>query len=95
MAPHITDSPPGNESISLVSVSRNRLSQLNNDPLEPIAIIGFSLGFPQDAVTSDALWEIMMKKRNTATEFPKERMSIDAIYHPDVNRRGQVSLTIR
>ncbi|KAF2650360.1 putative polyketide synthase [Lophiostoma macrostomum CBS 122681] len=58
--------------------------------VEPIAIVGFSLGFPQDAVNSEALWEIMMKKRNTATDFPPDRFNADSVYHPDTNRRGQV-----
>lgn len=59
--------------------------------MEPIAIVGFSIGFPQDATNAEAFWDIMMKKRSTATAFPKDRMNIDAIYHPDTNRRGQVS----
>jgi acyl transferase domain-containing protein len=58
--------------------------------LEPIAVVGHSLGFPQDAVNSEALWEIMMKKRNTATQFPPERLNANSVYHPDTNRRGQV-----
>lgn len=59
--------------------------------LEPIAVVGFSLGFPQTATCSDAFWKILVEKRNTVTEFPKSRMNIDAMYHPDSNRRGQVS----
>lgn len=70
------------------------LQGTSKDMLEPIAIIGYSLGFPQDVTSSDAFWETMMKKRNTATEFPKERMNINSIYHPDSNRRGQVSYTM-
>jgi hypothetical protein len=60
--------------------------------LEPIAIVGYSMGFPQDAVNSEALWDILMKKRNTATEFPPDRLNANSVYHPDANRRGQVSI---
>ncbi|KAE8137530.1 putative polyketide synthase [Aspergillus pseudotamarii] len=55
-----------------------------------IAVVGLSLGFPQDVTTSDALWELMWNKRNTATKVPSERLNIDSIYHPDRHRRGQV-----
>ena len=61
------------------------------DAIEPIAIVGFSMEFPQDTTSSEALWDIMMKKRSTASEFPKSRMNTDSMYHPDANRRGQVS----
>jgi acyl transferase domain-containing protein len=62
------------------------------DPLQAIAVIGFSMAFPQEATTSDALWELMMKQRSTVTGIPKDRMNIESFYHPDVHRRGQVSL---
>lgn len=67
---------------------------MRSDPIEPIAIVGFSMGFPQDATTSDALWDIMMNKRTTVSEFPKERININSIYHPDTNRRGQVGIGV-
>jgi acyl transferase domain-containing protein len=60
------------------------------DPFEPIAAVGFAIRFPQDATNEDALWKILMEKRNTATVIPKSRMNIDSMYHPDPNRRGQV-----
>ncbi len=62
------------------------------DRIEPIAIVGLSFEFPQDATSLDAFWELLMSKRNTATEFPKDRISLSAMYHPDRNRRGQVSV---
>ncbi|KAK1149446.1 Type I Iterative Polyketide synthase (PKS) [Aspergillus melleus] len=55
-----------------------------------VAVVGLSLGFPQDVTTSDALWQLMWHKRNTATKVPPERLNINAIYHPDRHRRGQV-----
>ncbi len=64
----------------------------NTNPLDAIAVIGFSIRFPQDATCEEALWDIMIQKKNTATTFPVERMAISSIYHPDPNRRGQVSL---
>jgi acyl transferase domain-containing protein len=64
---------------------------MDTDKLEPVAIVGMSFGFPGEATTSQSFWNMMMEKRNASQDFPKERLSIDAIYHPDSNRRGQVS----
>ncbi|MCJ1386254.1 hypothetical protein MMC17_009380 [Xylographa soralifera] len=53
---------------------------------EPIAVIGFSLKFPQDATSSEAFWKMMTEKRCSMTEWPKERLNLDAFYHPDSSR---------
>ncbi|KAH8690541.1 polyketide synthase [Talaromyces proteolyticus] len=58
------------------------------DKLEPIAIVGFSFQFP-DAEDSESLWKIMVEKRCTVIETPKDRINVDAWYHPDSSRRGQ------
>ncbi|MCJ1398962.1 hypothetical protein MMC11_002163 [Xylographa trunciseda] len=53
---------------------------------EPIAVIGFSLKFPQDATSPEAFWKMMTEKRCSMTEWPKERLNLDAFYHPDSSR---------
>jgi acyl transferase domain-containing protein len=58
------------------------------DLVEPIAIIGFSLKFPQDATSPEAFWDMMAAKRDGMTEFPSERINIDSFYHPDNARRN-------
>lgn len=63
----------------------------DHDRLEPVAIVGFSLKFPQDATSADGFWKIMMEGRCTATEFPSERLSVTAMHHPDPKRRDTVS----
>ena len=60
------------------------------DEQEPIAIIGLSLRFAQDATTPEAFWNMMCEGRSGMTEVPKERFNIDAYYHPDVDRLGSV-----
>ena len=62
--------------------------------IEPVAVIGMSFGFPQDATSSDSFWKMLMEQRNTATDIPPDRLNVDAIYHPDPNRRGQVSVIV-
>lgn len=57
---------------------------------EPIAVIGFSLKFPQDATSPEAFWKMMTEKRCSMTEWPKERLNLDAFYHPDSSRPDTV-----
>lgn len=52
---------------------------------EPLAIVGFSLRFPQDAVSEEGFWDILVKGRMTQTEIPRSRLNIDAFYEPKQN----------
>jgi len=51
--------------------------------LEPVAIVGFSIKFPGDADSSESFWKLMSDKRCASSRFPKDRVNIDAFYHPD------------
>jgi hypothetical protein len=59
--------------------------------VEPIAIIGLAFQFPQGAVTEDAFWDMLVNHRNTSTEYPKDRLNIDAFYSKDPKKRNTVS----
>ena len=72
--------------------NRNDLqSHQNQDEMGAVAIVGFSFTFPQGVTSSDSFWDLLMESRNTVTKVPHDRLSVDALYHPDRNRRGQVS----
>ncbi|KAF2464560.1 reducing type I polyketide synthase [Lindgomyces ingoldianus] len=58
------------------------------DVLDPIAIIGFSFRFPQDATSTEAFWRMLVEKRNAMTEWPEERLNLDSFYHPENGRKG-------
>lgn len=60
--------------------------EIKADKLEPVAIIGFSLKFPQDAVTADAFWQMLCEARSAMTEVPQDRFNIDAFYHANSDR---------
>lgn len=66
-------------------------SSKDDDLIEPIAIVGVSFQLPQNANSADSFWKILMEQRSTARNFPKDRLSASAIYHPDPGRRGAVS----
>ena len=59
--------------------------------LEPVAIIGFSLRFPQEATSAASFWNLLLQQRCTMTEWPKERLNVDAFYHLDKSRNDTVS----
>ena len=60
------------------------------DKIEPIAIIGFSLKFPQEATSSSALWQMLVEGRSAFSDFPKDRFNFEAFYHPDQGRPDTV-----
>lgn len=49
---------------------------------EPIAVCGLSLKFPQDASSEKGFWTMLMEKRSAMTEFPADRLNVDAFHHP-------------
>ena len=61
--------------------------------LEPIAIVGYALEFPQDATSAEAFWNVMIEGVSTSTEIPPDRWSHEGFYHPDPNKVGAVSLS--
>ncbi|KAL2793731.1 polyketide synthase [Aspergillus keveii] len=62
------------------------------DILTPLAIVGLSFKFPQDATSPEGFWDILEAGRCTSTEFPASRMNIDAHYHPDRSRLDAMSV---
>ena len=64
--------------------------QSQKDTTEPIAIIGFSLRFPQDAVSSQGFWKMLYQGRSAMTEVPEDRFNIKAFYHPESSRISSV-----
>ncbi|ESZ93011.1 lovastatin nonaketide synthase [Sclerotinia borealis F-4128] len=59
---------------------------------EPIAIIGLAFEFPQGATSEQSFWDMIVEGRSASTEFPSDRLNIDAFYHPDENRPSTIPL---
>ncbi|KAF4179877.1 hypothetical protein CNMCM7927_001594 [Aspergillus lentulus] len=64
----------------------------STDSLPPLAVVGFSFKFPEDATSSDSFWQMLLDGRCVSTEFPADRLNIDAHYHPDRNRLDSISM---
>lgn len=47
------------------------------DAVEPIAIIGMSVKFPQDATSPEAFWDMLEAGRSAASKVPVDRFNVD------------------
>ena len=63
------------------------------DEVKPVAVIGFSLKFPQDATSAESFTSLLREGRCAVSEFPKDRINIDAFYSTDANRNDTVCCT--
>ncbi|KAA8646574.1 Type I Polyketide synthases (Type I PKS) [Aspergillus tanneri] len=61
-------------------------SACTGDAPPPLAVVGFSFRFPQDAVSPNSFWRMLLDARCASSDFPPSRMNIDGHYHPDKGR---------
>ncbi|KAF7879091.1 hypothetical protein EAF04_000291 [Stromatinia cepivora] len=86
-----TTSFPSSEASSVSSALGFDQSHHDGDVLEPLAVVGFSHKFPQDATTAESFWEMLVEGRCASSEFPSERLNIDAFYQAD-EKQGTLPL---
>ncbi|PSN74707.1 reducing type I polyketide synthase [Corynespora cassiicola Philippines] len=60
--------------------------------MEPIAVIGISLKLPGDAVSVEALWDILNKQKCTKTDWPADRAPIGSFHDPERKEGGATML---
>ncbi|KAJ5588138.1 hypothetical protein N7537_010816 [Penicillium hordei] len=68
------------------------MSRPTEKTLSPLAIVGLSLKFPQDAVSPESFWDMIVEGRCASTEFPPDRLNIDSHHNLDANRLDSLSL---
>lgn len=73
-----------------MGVESGRSNYAENSYSSPLAIIGLAFEFPQEATSEEAFWQMLCDARSASTDFPKDRLNIDAFYHPDESRIGSV-----
>ena len=54
---------------------------------EPLAIVGLATRFPQDASSTERLWQFLLAKRCAHTPIPEDRIG-PGHYHPDPEHGG-------
>ncbi|RAQ99355.1 KR domain-containing protein [Stemphylium lycopersici] len=65
---------------------------MDNDMIEPIAIIGINLKFPDDATSPQSFWTMLEEKRCSSSEVPPDRFNINAFYHPNPARTDNMKV---
>ncbi|KAF2106989.1 polyketide synthase-like protein [Lophiotrema nucula] len=82
-----SEAPPNADCIEDANIDLDQES-----PFEPIAIVGFSLKFPQDAVSEESFWDLLQQRRSTMTEVPQDRWNGDAFFKPEGNKAGTMKV---
>lgn len=62
---------------------------------DPIVIVGAACRLAGEASSLDRLWDMMKDSRTALAKVPKERWDADALYHPNHDRKGSVSIVLR
>ncbi|KAF1948945.1 ketoacyl-synt-domain-containing protein [Byssothecium circinans] len=58
-------------------------SEIDGKDVDPVAIIGFSLKFPDDADSTEGFWKMLLEKRVASSEFPSDRINVDGHYRKE------------
>ncbi|KAK3324470.1 fatty acid synthase S-acetyltransferase [Cercophora scortea] len=75
--------PPG-------TVPNHATPMIDQDKMEPVAIIGLALRFPQDATNPETFWKMLLEGRSAMTDAPKDRFNLDGVYYPGSDRAGTI-----
>lgn len=54
---------------------------------QPLAIVGLATRFPQEASSTERLWQYLLAKKCAHTPFPEDRVG-RGHYHPDPEHGG-------
>ncbi|MEZ5007184.1 MAG: beta-ketoacyl synthase N-terminal-like domain-containing protein [Chitinophagales bacterium] len=78
---------------SLVTIKKleAEVNGLKNSANEPIAIIGMGCRMPGDVHSPEDLWNLLVNKKDTITEIPKDRWDADSIYDEDPLTPGKTN----
>lgn len=64
---------------------------VQDGPVPPIAIIGIGLRLPGGVSTTDGFWDLLVSKRNTASQVPRDRWNAGAFHDPKLGHHSMAS----
>lgn len=76
-----------------LNICEARQYRADEDLLQPLAVIGFSFKFPQDADTVEGFWRVLKEKRDVMTPWPDDRMNFHAFRTQNSNSGTEVRHT--
>ena len=76
--------------LASIGIENSRFDAFTQDTVEPIAVVGFSLKFPQDATSPEAFWRMIVEKRCAMTDIPADRLTMESFHGTDKNRNDTV-----
>ena len=60
----------------------NHVPNGRTEPYEPIAIIGCAMRLPGNTNNSEALWDLLINKRDGRCRVPSDRYNVEAFHSP-------------
>jgi acyl transferase domain-containing protein len=59
-----------------------------------IAIVGMSFQLPQEAQDETSLWDVLLRAKNLATQWPESRAKVESFYNEDLTKVNAVGTFI-
>ncbi|KAL8974141.1 MAG: hypothetical protein Q9197_001625 [Variospora fuerteventurae] len=91
-----TPLPAGDGACSHSSIACASTEDLEEDEgkfvVEPIAVIGLSLTFPQKASSPEAFWQMLMEGESALTHVPRDRYDWEGFFNENAYRTGTTNV---
>ena len=70
---------------------QQKLTDMEDESIEPIAIIGLAFELPGGITTPESFWDTLSNGRSKLSKIPQERWNLDGFYREGATRLGVVS----
>ena len=78
------------EAVAAVEEMQAKVDRLEQEKVQPIAIVGIACRFPGGGDNPDAFWEMLRDGVDAVSEVPAERWDVDAYFDTDPDAPGKM-----